>query len=63
MSERENWKPIATAPKDGRSCFVWASDNLSTLVVAFFQDGEWCTDYGHTVFRPTHWRYPPDPPP
>lgn len=70
-AERDGWKPIETAPKDGSSilCFV----PLDTMGVPFnhrvlalryeARKSKWLTDvYAFVPFEPTHWRPLPSPP-
>lgn len=69
MSNNE-WKPIATAPKDGRVVLVHApfgeSQNGIVAAPARYVERHWWRDndgYGYTVgCRPTHWAEMPSMP-
>lgn len=57
------WKPIETAPKDGRAILVYAPGRfyLSPLycVAQWHDDAGWCID---ELREPTYWQPLPPPP-
>lgn len=69
MSETE-WKPIETAPKDGRGIMVWVANGRVTphcfAPISITNDGGWWDDSTGDQIEPvegaTHWRSLPQPP-
>lgn len=62
-----NWRPIRTAPRDGRRVLVWIDDSKQTVAFAklwFYEDGSLGGGAegfnGH--WNITHWMPLPDPP-
>jgi len=55
MSE---WRPIETAPKDGRDVLTWDGDSV---YLASFDKDKWWVLVEFTV-EPTHWMPLPEPP-
>jgi hypothetical protein len=64
----DKWRPINTAPRDGRTILAYLPSNagLSTRqdVVAIFWDTGWATAYSGAFLdaEPTYWMPLPDPP-
>jgi hypothetical protein len=74
LAERE-WRPIETAPKDGKQVLIYSGDRCdncpaqtSGITVAFWEDGMWiCGNManGTPVYlkhTPSHWMPLPQPP-
>jgi hypothetical protein len=62
------WRPIETAPDDGRVVLAWVrfpSGNGNWNILQRDIDGEWLDDNGDRLapYEPTHWMPLPDPPP
>jgi len=68
------WKPIRTAPKDGRTILIYGywmgelggvGDEKSIWMASYGRSG-WCIDgseyYAAYVKQPTHWAPLPEPP-
>lgn len=66
----EGWKPIGTAPKDGRDLLLYSPDACEPKVMiggwVEFEDGiaEWSDAWtGTNIYaEPSHWRPLPEPP-
>lgn len=54
------WRPIATAPSDGRPILVFGGMHDKPVIQA--ADGEWWDLYCPRDVAPTHWRPLPPPP-
>lgn len=48
-----HWRPIETAPADGRSLLLWSPDIHPTT--GRWHDGQWQTLTGFFAGDPTHW--------
>lgn len=68
MSE---WKPIETAPKDGKEVFLWGMCAMSDIDLRYAFDANvgWCDENGvwqtrvpGEICHPTHWMPIPKPP-
>lgn len=66
-----DWRPIETAPKDGRVILAWSVGANDSEAQLMWWDGEpddgleayWCVNYeGKTSLDPTHWMPLPEPP-
>lgn len=71
----DDWRPIETAPKDGRALLAWNGNPLNYVwMVCWAEEGGWfipsCGRDGQThggyfsspQFSPTHWKPLPEPP-
>lgn len=59
------WKPIETAPKDGRHILCYdPSKEYCSIYVVEYEIGTWVEAGGESymTFRPTHWMELPDKP-
>ena len=66
MSKTTDWRPIATAPRDGRSVLTSQSaGHVPSPLRACFHNGEWCAEFdGHWLRfdpQPLYWRPLPSP--
>lgn len=43
------WKPIETAPKDGRPILLWAAREASYAVARYTQNHGWILDYNKST--------------
>jgi hypothetical protein len=58
------WKPIDTAPKDGRKFIAYTSYGDMLFTAHWNKEAEqWYTDYERWGGRMTHWMSLPKPPP
>ena len=67
MSDKTQWQPISTAPKDGRWILVYFADDLlpiqSRLSVTRWFGGEWRNDVGDRKLAEANlWQPCPEPP-
>ena len=57
------WKPIETAPKDGRRVLLWRDGNpLGEWPFMGFWNDYWVIYIDGQTIDPTHWMPLPDPP-
>jgi len=64
LLERLEWRPIATAPLDGRRILVWTAKSGCALAYWFATDDDygWWSSDEQGVVQPTHWMpLPPAP--
>ena len=60
-----DWKPIETAPKDGRRLLLYGDDIHYGVTVGYWEPGnsDWLDAEGKDyIGRPTHWDDLPEPP-
>lgn len=78
ISGDEEWRDIASAPKDGTRVLLWARTDITPEDIAYVRDvcelghvigaqiGYWCCDRHQwdkeLIGEPTHWRPLPSPP-
>lgn len=78
MTEKQEWQPIRTAPRDGESILLWSPYWSDTFGVSIGQFDQFAADaHGHDCWlgsefdtatwdaseQPTHWMPLPEPPP
>lgn len=66
MSEDNGWRPIETAPRDGREIMVY-DDDIPEFAhwepsTAYTAGGSWRARNGVHVFLPQYWQPLPKPP-
>ena len=66
FGERQGWREIESAPKDGKvvllARFLYDGTNLLCVASDFWtEEGGWC-DWGPGDHQPTHWMPLPEPP-
>ena len=57
---RNQWQPIATAPKNGKLVLLW--DPRQGIRVGRLRGTNWTTVPGLWTIHPTHWMPLPEPP-
>ena len=66
MSEKNEWKPIESAPKDGSRVLIWHPDYCAPITAQWYGSEGWKLDSDISPFwmQPTHWMpLPPLPAP
>ena len=60
----ENWRPIESAPKDGKTPVIgWSKRHgMHIGVLANYKRPEMPLGYANKWFLPTHWQLLPEPP-
>jgi len=65
----DGWRPIDTAPKDGKDIILWGPCRMDGDARSFAKDanvGWWCADHWRTrtneICKATHWMPLPQPP-
>ncbi len=66
MSDKTQWQPIETAPRDQSWILAYYSGELDELqsnrCVVRFSDGDWRSDEGVAILPPTAWTPLPEAP-
>jgi len=70
MSDTVGWRPIETAPRDGRHILLYERENDSVCEGRYVTDAcRWFERNAHPtdawdgeIYRPTHWMPLPSPP-
>ena len=57
------WRPIETAPKDGRHILVYSNDRIISAYWSFSAEDWADVLYGDIMQLPPHWQPLPKPPP
>jgi hypothetical protein len=58
-----SWRPIETAPKDGREVLIFVGGYyIGGVVVAEWREGSGWSDWDADLWNPTHWMPLPAPP-
>lgn len=61
MSDNNGWRPIETAPKDGRLLLMCRESGFCAFI-GHFEYGAWMEGETGILRDPTHWMPLPEPP-